>query len=152
MWGAKPPTFLKAFKGPRDRPDLKNAPQKSPARLPSGTQGVPQRPGTRVYLGHGYYRDRVTGTPGRRACHASPSTPRTGAYPKHVSFFRTFGPKPCKFMGFGDTYGPKPYKFIGFGDINGPKTWKFIRFGYLYGTKPFWVPEGSLAGLVGVHF
>ncbi len=27
MWGAKPPTFLKAFPGPRGWPDLKNAPQ-----------------------------------------------------------------------------------------------------------------------------
>ncbi len=26
MWGASPPTFLKAFPGPRGRPDLKNAP------------------------------------------------------------------------------------------------------------------------------
>ncbi len=38
MWGAKPPTFLKALPGPRGRPDLKNAPNKNPARLPSGTQ------------------------------------------------------------------------------------------------------------------
>ena len=38
MWGASPPTFLKAFPGPRGRPDLKNAPPKNPARLPSGTQ------------------------------------------------------------------------------------------------------------------
>ena len=29
MWGASPPSFLKAFAGPRGRPDLKNAPQKS---------------------------------------------------------------------------------------------------------------------------
>jgi hypothetical protein len=29
LWGAKPPTFLKAFPGPRGRPDLKNAPNKS---------------------------------------------------------------------------------------------------------------------------
>ena len=29
MWGAKPPTFLKPFPGPRGRPDVKNAPQKS---------------------------------------------------------------------------------------------------------------------------
>ncbi len=28
MWGAKPPTYLKAFPGPRDRPDLKSAPPK----------------------------------------------------------------------------------------------------------------------------
>ncbi len=26
-WGAKPPTFLGAFPGPRGRPDLKNAPK-----------------------------------------------------------------------------------------------------------------------------
>ncbi len=36
--GAKPPTFLTAFPGPRDRPDLKHAPQTNPAGLPSGTQ------------------------------------------------------------------------------------------------------------------
>ncbi len=29
MWGAMPPTFLRAFPGPRGRPDLKNAPTKS---------------------------------------------------------------------------------------------------------------------------
>ena len=40
--------------------------------------------------------------------------------------------KSYKFTWFGDIHGPKPYKFIGFGDIQG------------------WVPEGSLAGFVGV--
>ncbi len=29
MWVAKPPTFWKAFPGPRGRPDIKNAPPKS---------------------------------------------------------------------------------------------------------------------------
>ncbi len=29
MWGASPPTFLRALTGPRGRPDLKNAPKKS---------------------------------------------------------------------------------------------------------------------------
>ncbi len=38
MWGAKPPTFWKAFPGPRGRPDFKNAPPKNQARLPSGAQ------------------------------------------------------------------------------------------------------------------
>jgi hypothetical protein len=28
MWGASPPRFLRAFPGPRGRPDFKNAPQK----------------------------------------------------------------------------------------------------------------------------
>ncbi len=36
--GAKPPTFWKVFPGPRGRPDLKNAPNKNPARLPSSTE------------------------------------------------------------------------------------------------------------------
>ena len=38
-WGATPPPHsLKAFPGPRGRPDLQNAPNKNPARLPAGTQ------------------------------------------------------------------------------------------------------------------
>jgi hypothetical protein len=38
MWGAMPPTFLRAFPGPRGRPDLKNVPPKKQARQTSGTQ------------------------------------------------------------------------------------------------------------------
>ncbi len=34
MWGASPPTDLKAFQGARGRPDFKNAPKQ--VRLPSG--------------------------------------------------------------------------------------------------------------------
>ncbi len=37
---ASPPTFLKAFPDPRGRPDLKNSPQKTLARLPSGAQNL----------------------------------------------------------------------------------------------------------------
>ena len=36
--GLRPPTDLKAFPGPRGRPDLKKEPPTNPARLPSGTQ------------------------------------------------------------------------------------------------------------------
>ncbi len=38
MVGGEAPTFLKAFPGPRGRPDIKNATPKNPARLPSSTQ------------------------------------------------------------------------------------------------------------------
>ncbi len=48
MWGAKPPTDLKAIQAPRGRADLKNAPPNNLARLLSGTQTV-----IRVYMGPG---------------------------------------------------------------------------------------------------
>ncbi len=56
MWVAKPPTFLRAFPGPRGRPDLKNAPKKTgqtafkypgPAKH-SWLQGAPRHYGSQT--------------------------------------------------------------------------------------------------------
>jgi hypothetical protein len=46
MWGARPPTFLKALPGPRGRPDLKNEPKQI---WPDCLQ-VPSKPNARLEI------------------------------------------------------------------------------------------------------
>ena len=84
-----------SLRDPRGRPDLKNAPPKNPARLPSSTKpyefiGFGAMDGTKPYKFIGFGAMDVT--------------------------------KPYKFIGFGATDVTKPYKCVGSGAMDGTKT------------------------------
>ena len=66
MWGAKPPTVLKVFSGPRGRPDLK----KTPKKIRPDCLQVPSYGFTKISYAFGYPRgaQMVHNGPRRAVC------------------------------------------------------------------------------------
>ncbi len=127
IWGAKPPTFLRAFPDSRGRPDFKTHPKNSGQtafRYPEQLRAQIDTQTIKEYFPEAGLTVFPAGS--RPRGHAPTADCRwvLGRFVRRSLCVWYHGPKPYKLIGFGDIYGPKPYNFTGFGNLYGPKPYK----------------------------